>query len=309
MAVMNNSQVRVVDPILSNVVLGYRHPGHVGNTLFPRVPVNLSGGQVLEFGKESFKLYNARRAPGANTKRVQFGYLGNQYALVQDALEGQVPREHLRDARVSPGIDLGTRAVNSVMSILSLALEYEQATLATTAGNYGSGNKVDLSSAKWSSDTNGDPTSDIETGREAVRSAVGIYPNTLLLSAKAFSAAKQHANVIDRFKYTSRESVTAEMLAQLWDLEQVVVGKAVTADDSGSMTDVWGTNAILAYTPPGPSTQEQPSFGYTYTMDGHPMVEQSYYDNGAKSHIYPVTYERAPVLSGIDSGYLLYNVV
>ena len=303
---MSASQVRVVDPVLSNVVQGYRHPEHVGMALFPRVPVMVSGGQVIEFGKESFKLYNARRAPGGNTKRVQFGYLGKPFALVQDALEGQVPREHLRDASRTPGIDLGTRASNTTMSSLSLALEHEQAQLARNAANYDANHQVDLAAAKWTVDTN-NPNADIETGKEAVRATVGLYPNTLLLSALAFKAAKNNAKVVERFKYTSRESITAEMLANLWDVERVVVGKAITFDDAGVATDVWGADAILAYVPPVPSNMEEPSYGYTYTMEGHPLVEQPYYDNNTKSWVYPVTYERVPVLSGITSGYLIRN--
>src|SRR5690606_18773494 len=107
---MNNQQVRVIDPILSNVAQGYRHPERVGFALFPRVPVKQRGGQIIEFGRESFKRYKTRRAPGSNTKRVQFGYEGKPFALVQDALEGQVPWEHMQDANQVPGIDLGTQA-------------------------------------------------------------------------------------------------------------------------------------------------------------------------------------------------------
>ncbi|PND29710.1 hypothetical protein C1I89_33255, partial [Achromobacter pulmonis] len=128
---MNTRQVRVIDPILSNVAQGYTHPERVGFTLFPRVPVKQRGGQIIEFGRDSFKRYTTRRAPGANTKRVQFGYEGKPFALVQDALEGKVPWEHMQDAAQVPGIDLGTEATNEVMEILSLALEIEQAEIAT----------------------------------------------------------------------------------------------------------------------------------------------------------------------------------
>jgi hypothetical protein len=132
-------------------------------------------------------------------------------------------------------------------------------------------------------------------------------PNTLALSAQAFNALKDHPTIVDRFKYTSSNSVTPDMLAAMLDLEQVVVGKAMAFDDAGNDTDIWGNNAILAYVPTAPSGLEDPSFGYTYTMDGHPLVEKPYYENNAKSWIFPVTYERIPVLSGILSGYLIQN--
>ena len=302
---MSASQVRVIDPVLTEIAQGFRHTEHVGHTLFPQVPVQVSGGQVLEFGKESFKLYQARRAPGSATKRVQFGYLGKSFALVQDALEGQVPREYLRDASRAPAVDLGQRAINSTLRALSLTLEYDQASLATTASNYDSDHKTILSGTdKWS-DAGSDPAGDIDTGKESVRATVGVYPNTLVLSAQAFNAVKEHPKVVERFKYTSRDSVTPDMLAALWDLQQVVVGKAVAFDDVGNDIDIWGNNAVLAYVPVKSSGMEDPSFGYTYTMQNHPLVEKPYYENNAKSWIYPVTFERLPVLTGILSGYLI----
>lgn len=304
---MNPQAVRVINPILTTHVQGYRQAEFIGETLFPRVPVEISGGQILEFGKEAFKLYSTRRAPGAGTKRIAFGYLGKTFALLNDALESPVPREYLRDAKVMPGIDLGQRAVNLVMRTVLLSLEVEQATLALTAGNYDSTHKVALSGTdKWS-DPACDLIAQVSGYKEAVRASVGIYPNVLVLSAVAFKAARTNQKVRDQFKYTNADSITTDMLAKALDIDQVVVGKAVTSTDAGVISDVWGNNAVLAYVPAAPSGMEEPSYGYTYTMIGHPLVEEPYYDNNAKSWIYGVGFERAPVLSGITSGFLIQN--
>jgi hypothetical protein len=305
--VQNSQQTRVIDPILSTVVQGYANAEMVGGSLFPAVPVDLAGGQIIEFGKEAFMLYNARRAPGGATKRIEFGYLGKPYALVQDSLEGKVPRELQREAGL-PGIDLGRRAVMVTMASLALALEVEQAGLAVATANYPSGSRTALSSGtKWSTDT-GRPAADIDTAKEVVRASIGRYPNTVLMSAVAFRACKNNPAIIDRFKYTGRDSITPDLLASLFDVEKVVVGKAVTANpQTGAFADVWGNNVVVAYIPAEIAGQEQPSYGYTYTMRGHPLVETPYYDNNAKSWIYPVTNERAPVLTGIAAGYLIQN--
>ena len=304
---MNPSAVRVINPILTTHVQGYKQPGLVGQSLFPRVPVEVSGGQILEFGKESFKLYNPRRAPGAGTKRISFGYLGKPFSLFNDALEAPVPREYLRDASVVPGIDLGTRAVNLVMRSILLGQEVAQAALALDAAQYDANHKVALlGAAKWS-DPASDPIAQMDTYKEAIRSSIGINPNTLTLSAVAFGALKTNVKVREQFKYTTADSITAQMLAKLFELERVEVGGAVAADDAGAFTDVWGNNAVLAYVPTNPSGMEEPSYGYTYTMAGHPLVEEPYYDNNAKSWIYGVGHEAAPVLSGITAGYLVQN--
>jgi hypothetical protein len=305
---MNNAAVRVINPILTTYVQGYRNGTLCGDALFPRVPVEISGGQILEFGKEAFKLYSTNRTPGAGTKRISFGYLGKPFALKGKSLEAVVPREHLRDASIVPGIDLAQRANRLVMNALLLELEYDQGVLATTAANYDANHKITLAGVtKWS-DPASDPIAQVETASEAIRTSTGIRPNVLLLSAQAASAARANVKIRAQFQYTSADSITNDMLQRVFNVKRLVVGDAVVSDDAGVISDVWGNNAILAYVPEAASGLEEPSYGYTYTMNGHPLVEEPYYDNNAKSWIYGVSFERAPVLSGITSGYLFQAV-
>jgi hypothetical protein len=58
---MSGSQVRVVDPVLTEVARGYSNPAFVGSGLFPYVPVGVRGGKIVQFGKEAFRLYNTAR--------------------------------------------------------------------------------------------------------------------------------------------------------------------------------------------------------------------------------------------------------
>jgi hypothetical protein len=303
---MNPSQARVIDPILTKIMQGYRDQKLVGEALFPRVPVTAAGGKILEFGKEAFLAYNTQRAPGTATRRVTFGYSGKPYALENHALEAPVPREHQRDAKEVPGVDLAQRSTNLVMGIMLKGLEVQQAGLATDAANYDVNHKVTLAGGdKWSAAGTSDPLGDIRAAKEAIRSTVGTYPNVMLLSAVAFKALQDHAQLTDKIKYTQRGILTPELIAAVFDLEKVVVGGAVKAADDGTFSDVWGNNAILAYVPSIPQSMEEPSYGYTYTMEGHPFVEQPYWDPNAKSWIYGVAFERAPVIAGMQAGYLI----
>lgn len=305
-----NAQRRVIDPILSTVVQGYQHPEHVGMNLFPRVTVRVAGGKIIEFGRESFRLYNTARAPGAATKRMQMGYEGKPFALENHALDAVVPREHMREAEEVPGIDLATESNNDVMAVQSLILENQQAQLARDAANYAASNKVALAGTdRWNDYANSTPINDIEAGRHAVRNKVGLYPNTLLLGAPVFDSLKHHPTIIDKIKHTQTGVLTEELLANIFSIPRVVVGKAVAIGDDDVQFDIWGKDAVLAYVPQQITGIRQPSYGYTYTMDGHPLVEQPYWDNTHKSWIYGQSYERAPVLSGIESGFLIQTAV
>jgi hypothetical protein len=303
--VQNLKETRVIDPILTAVVQGYRCPGLVGEALFPRVPVQQSGGSILSFNKESFKLYNTLRAPGSATRRITFGYAGKPYSLTNHSLEAPVPREMQRDASQVPNIDLSKRAVELVMGVTLRELEYDQAKLATDPANYDNNHKAkDL---KWG-DPASKPVDDIEDGKEEIRKTIGIRPNTMLLSPIAYRLLRNHPTIIDRYKYTTHELLTTALLSAHFEIPNIVVGEGIWANDKDKFTDTWGNHAILAYVPPMPSSAEEPSYGYTYAMEGHPLTEEAYYEDNIKSWVYGVSFERAPVIAGMEAGFLFQNV-
>lgn len=306
----NSRQQQVIDPILSNIALGYRHPEHVGMELFPVVPVNSTGGKIIEFGKEAFRLYNSARAPGDNVKRVRFGHEGKPYAVENHALDAQVPREHMRDASQVPGINLATRAVNLVLKSTSLILENQQAGIARNADNYDANHKLTLAGTdQWSDYANSDPIGDIDNGKEAIRETIGVYPNKIEISAKVFKILKEHPVILDKIKHTQTGVVTAELLQAVFDIPKVVIGKAIAFDDADAAIDIWGKDVILAYVPNESSGLEEPSYGYTYQMEGHPLVETPYWDQGTRSWVYGMTHERTAVQTGITAGFLIQNAV
>lgn len=310
MTQMTGAQARVIDPILTTAAQGYQNAEMVGMALFPYVPVQQRGGKIISFGKEDFRLYATGRAPGANTKRVQFGHAGAAYALEQHALEGLVPFELLEEAAAVPGIDLGSGAVRKVQNIIALRLEKAQADLALDASKYATSNKTTLSGTDQWSDTGSDPAGDVEAAKDAVRAQIGRRPNTIVMGAAVFSALRNHAKVIDRIKYTGRDSATPELLAALFGVQRVLVGDAIYEADNGTMADVWGKKVVLAYTEVGGITdQGLPTYAYTYRLGGYPIVEQPYQDRNAKSWIYPVTDEVSPVIAGASAGFLISGAV
>lgn len=305
---MTQSQARIIDPVLTTIIQGYRQPRYVGELLFPKADVMASGGQVLEFGREAFLLRNTRRVPGADTKRITFGFLGRAFALENHAIDAVVPREIMRDASKVPGVDMASRAAKLAMDVNLLSLEVAQAELALNAANYDSNHKIALTGiSKWS-DQASNPGQQIREYKEAVRASIGVDPNVMMLSPQAFNALAEHPLIIDRFKYTSKDSLTPAMLAALFGFERVEVGSGVKAAESGATvttSNIWNNAAVIAYVPTASRGAEEPSYGYTYTLQGHPAVEVPYWDNKSKSWVYGVSYERAPVISGILAGFLV----
>jgi len=61
---------------------------------------------------------------------------------------------------------------------------------------------------------------------------IGVEPNKMVISKPVFAALKTHPKIKEQFKYTSSDSITTVMLANYFDLAQVVVGKSVILDSA-----------------------------------------------------------------------------
>lgn len=308
---LNQRTAAVLDVFLSTHARGYRNADFIYPALFPVVTIPNRAMRVLKFGKESFRMLNTRRAPGADKKRVQYGFASDPVALVQDALEGVVPIEHQQEAMDVPGVDLGAGAVNMVMDVIDLGHEFSAASMARSAASYDANHKLAMVGAdRWTSETS-DPAADVDAGKESVRRSIGRYPNTLVLGPPVFNALKNHPKIKEQFKYTGKDSITTEMLAAYFSIRKVIVGSAVwlpeTATDATIAQDVWGDDAILAYVPEAGNNFQVPSYGYTYQLSGYPQVMAPYFERSNDSWIYPTTVERRTYLTGAEGGFLFQN--
>ncbi len=313
MAQMTLSNARIVDPVLSTIAQGYKNADFVGMNLFPSVPVQQRGGKIIVFGTEDFNIYNnLLRAPGSNTKRMQVSYSSTPFALDDYSLEGLVPQELQQEANAVPGIDLGRSSVAKVQNIIGLRLEKDQADLATTASNYAAANKNTAltGTTLWSDLSASDPVANVEAGKEAIRAATGQVPNVMVMGPKVLVSLIQHTKIIDRLKYTSSAVPNTGILQALFGIDNIYVGRAIYTDSSGTRTDIWGKNVVLAYTERSSAADMgTPSYGYTYRLNGYPTVETPYQDRNAKSWLYPVTDSVKPVIAAAGAGYLIQPAV
>jgi Phage major capsid protein E len=305
---MSTSQVRVIDPILTNHSRGYTQTGLIGDLVLPIVDMATRAAKRIEFDRSAFRRYKTRRAPGTNISLVSFGYEGKPVQLSQHALGAVTPVEHQEEADAGPGIDLLTTNVDTVLAVIATEKEIQQASAVRNPAAYAATNKVALiGGAKWS-DPASDPAKAISDAKEVIRSRTGRRPNTLPLGAKVSAALKLHPKVLEKFKYTNSNVISDQMLAAYFDVAEVLIGDAIYDDDAGNTMDVWGNDAILCFKPVG-SNINIPSFGYTYRLRGYPMVKSAEYDRGINSYINDVFDEFSAEIVGPDAGFLFQNAV
>ncbi len=296
---------RIVDPVLTKLARGYHNASMVATKLFPIVPVGKEGGKIPEFTKESFKIYASERAIRARSNRIDpEDRTSIDYVLTEHDLEYPVDYREM-DEDVLPARVYTTFVVTQG---ITLRMEKIAADLAQDLSNYPSGNKVTLSAADKFDEPTSDPFTIFEDAKESVRSKIAIRPNVCVMGAKSFSALKEHPAVLERIKYTSKAVVTAELLRQLLEFDELYVGDAVYKDEAaGTLPDVWSDNAVLGYVPKKlsdiPRSYFEPAYGYTLRKKNHPIVDT--YTEGGKLDLVRNTDLFVSKIVGADAGFLI----
>jgi hypothetical protein len=254
---------------------------YIADTVFPKVPVQHRSDVFFKYRKgDFFRDDFQKRADGAESAGSGWNmdqsspYQADVWALHKDI--GPQAK-----ANADPAVDLDVAATKFLMQKGKIRRDRIFAGKFMTTSVWGtdvtgtsSGTPGSATPAYWNDDANGDPFTDISVWQDTVLQNTGMEPNVLVLSRPAYSALRKHPLVIDRIKYTSPAyagKITPQLLAEAFDVEKVVVSKAVynSAQEgaSDSFNFVVGKHALLCYAAPEPGLMV-PSAGYTFPWIG-----------------------------------------
>ncbi|HGJ8963868.1 hypothetical protein CMV24_14895 [Pseudomonas plecoglossicida] len=296
-------QLRVVDPVLTNLARGYRNAQFIGEALFPIALMDKEAGVIPLFGKEAFVVVDTERAIRAQSN-----------IITPDDVDGLdvVLREHdiaypvdYREQNESM-FDAEARASRRVVSAIDLRREVTCAKLAQNPNTYQAGAKVTLAGASQWSNSGGDPVAVVETGKEVVRSRIGVRPNTITMGASVYQSLKFHSKLQAALGSNETKLITIEHLKMLFGVENIHIGEALGG--TGVPSDIWTDSMTLAYVAKpqagAQSDYEEPSFGYTLRRKGMPEID-AFDTAGGKVRYVRNTDIYKPVVVGADAGYLI----
>jgi hypothetical protein len=296
--------LRIVDPVLTNLARGYSNSAFVGTVLFPVANVFKEAGKIPSFGKESFKVYDTERAIRAKSNVLPVESRTNiDFVLTEhDAVYPLDYREIAEDV-------FNARQYGSYQAQQTIMLKHERtcAALANNLAIYPTGNKVTLSGTSQFTSAGSDPIGVIRTGIEAIRQKIAKRPNTMVIGASSFKALQDHASIIERIKYSMKGIVTVDLLQAIFDIPKIVIGDSMYLDGD-VLKDNWGDNIILAYVPGaqpnGAGSVYEPSFGYTLRKSGYPQVD-TYFEEGGKMEKIRSTDNLTVKIVGSEAGYII----
>jgi hypothetical protein len=239
----------------------------ISTQVFPVVPVQKQSDKYFVYDKNDFlRDEMEQRADGAESAGAGYRLATDNYSCDVFALHKDIG-DQTRANSDNP-LDPDRDATNFLTQKALIRRERQWVSDAFAASIWGT-DKVptDL----WNDQAASDPIVDIDEGRETILKNTGFEPNTLVLGYQVFKALTRHPLIKEIYKYTSSESITADLLARVFELDRVLVSRAAFATNAEGATGTFdfaaGKNALLCFVNPTPSLMT-PSAGYSMIWTG-----------------------------------------
>jgi len=267
-----------VDAILTNISVAYlqNQDNFIADKVFPVIPVDKKSDKFFTYTKNDwFRDEAQRRAGGTESAGGGYGLSTGSYSADVFAFHKDVDDQTLynSDSPLNPLREATEFVTRRLMLRKEIQWNTDFFAGSIWANDYDgvSGSPTTNEVKQWSDYAASDPIDDIEDAKAGILSTTGMEPNTLVLGYDVFRALKNHPDIVDRIKYTSSQTVTADMLAAMFDVPRVIISKAVKATNNEGATAAYsftsGKKALLCYVAPTPGLLT-PSAGYSFSWTG-----------------------------------------
>jgi hypothetical protein len=317
---------------LSAISIGYKNQMFIGDRVFQNVPVLKQEDYFYLFRKGALYRNDAGvRGPGGEARRGGYVVADTTYNCKERAFAHPIPIEVVNNA--DDALAPWETGVNFATLKVMLAKEVLVSALCCTASNWTTSHDA---AASWAAGAGNTFIEDMLTAKKTIRQLIGLNPNVLVMDAKTLDALKQESSLLDRIKYTGTQGapadVTTRTLAQLFELDEVLVGGAIysSAEETLAGTDftavdLWETNAtkgaaFLFYRPPAPG-REMPAAGYVFQWKGgagHPNIVlpgdsyrdvRYWWEDSPKQYVIEASETIDAKVTCADAGYLFYDTI
>jgi len=262
------SNVQAVDPILTNLLIGYaqREDRFVASRVFPAVPVDKDSGTFYKFSKKYFFTDEMKvRAPGAEFARSGFSTETDTYATIQYALAHAIPDEIRANSQIPMALEEAAVRWLNQKSLMRKERAFAADFMVTSV--WGTDNTT---ATDWDDYAASDPVNDVLTARRTISNNTGMDGNSMTLGYIVHQALVNHPDIIDRVKYVQAATLATveSALAAAFGVTNYWVGKASYNSANEGQTAVLAAiiddDCLVSYNSGSPSLFDA-SAGYTFT--------------------------------------------
>lgn len=259
---------------LSNLARLYRPDinGFIADVVCPYIDVANESNLYYLFDQDPFfatdvdDLIGDREEP----REVEYSHSTDSYVCQRRELAWTISDRERKNADSQLNLERNKQV--GTLGRLLLKREARVAALLRKTTNSGSLTAGAAAAADWGTAGTTTIESDIITGIEAVRQAIGIKPNVMVVPAHVALKMTQNSQIRDWLKYNVFQTGVNPLSSEYPLLPDVFFGMRVLTPgqiqntavegQTGSYSDVWSNHVRLLWVTPGPAL-ETPSVAYT----------------------------------------------
>jgi len=321
MALPSSSQitVQVANP---NLTIQYKPENLIGDSVWPIMPLSSPSQKILKYVKSNmFRIEPGTlyRSEGGETKIFDWDIESTTANPKQISAGESVPVEMV-DIESMPGQLPTNSIIDAQQHAMSRIFQFKEKlisdTIYTTTWQDGTngGSVPSAGNGGWALDTSANSfIKDVFSAKAAILRATGVRPNVLVIDYDTFVAQQFNPIVSDKIKYTQTAVTTAELLARLLQLDEVLVGSSVYVGSNenkktknpNTMSQIWnpsGTGNAYLFHKEAPGLRVLTAgLQYRLPYRGSLTYVEGYYDYRKRAYVYTVTeqIDVAPVATDV----------
>lgn len=295
--------------------------GFIAYKVLPVLDVQLAADKFGRIPTEQLgKLASVLRGNSGNYNRIHMTFTDDNYSTVEYGLEAPVDR---RNARIYANyLNAEVACTLLVRHMLLAAAEVRVAAAVFNTSTWTGSPLTTSVGTAWSNVASAVPITNVMAASQKVRDGMGQYANTLIINRKVFRNLQQNAQILDRIAASGAgdkikpTDVNASMLAQCFDLEQVLVAdSSYDTTDEGqttSFSDIWSSSYAMVCRLAKTSMIEEPCVGRTFHYVGDESVVdglvESYYSDEVRGDVIRSRHDVHEKIIYPETGHLLSNI-
>lgn len=268
---------------LSMVMTAYANQQEfIADQVFPNIPVDKQTDFFNKMGRRSFVQTNMqKRAPRTETPGVDWNFTRDTYAAEVWGLHHDIEDQFRASADENWQLDRTGTDLITAQALLRREKEWVNAFFKTgvwTNDQTGVGAAPGANQFLQLDVAGSSPLTLFRRARRNFHLRTGVRPNVAVFGSRVWDVMMDHAEFVERIKYSQRGILTRELVQSLIEIPKVFVLETVEATNTQDelTADVTPTTAYLGsdedfwigYANPRPS-RTTPSAGYTFSWKGY----------------------------------------
>lgn len=285
----------------------------IGGNAMPAFPVEHKSDLYFIFNKDDWMRDDAVKVRSEGEAAPRSGFTLSKDSYNATPWWTAVPLSQLVTANSDPSVPLDRAAAQLVTQRMLIRRERLFATNFMVTGKWATTKVGGTDFTPWD-DYASDPERDMDTAKNFVLKQTGFEMNVASVAYTTHQALKRHPIIKDRIKYTSSESITAEIIAKFFELEEYHVSKAAySSSQEGASSKVQNfavaPNLLLTYKE-GTPTIMSPTAATTFVwskltgLNNAGVRIDQYYDQDVKEDVVRGEFAFDMKVTGSDLGYL-----